>query len=86
MSLASDHSVETPTGTSVESSEIAGRSLTQIAWSRLKRDKVAMLSFGVVMFVILLAAFAPLVTRLFGVDPYSFNPALFTSLAETPTW
>jgi peptide/nickel transport system permease protein len=74
MSLASDHSVETPAGASTESSEIAGRSLTQIAWSRLRRDKVALVSFGVVVFVIFLAATAPLVTRLFGVDPYSFDP------------
>ena len=74
MSLASDHSVETPSGASAESSEIAGRSLTQIAWTRLRRDKVAMVSFGIVVFVLLLAVFAPLVTKLFGVDPYSFDP------------
>jgi peptide/nickel transport system permease protein len=73
MSLASDHAVETPAGTSVESTEIAGRSLTQIAWSRLRRDKVAMVSLTTVVVVILIAAFAPLVTRLVGVDPYTFN-------------
>lgn len=73
MSLASDHAVETPAGTSVESTEIAGRSLSQIAWSRLRRDKVAMVSLTVVLVVIVVAAAAPLVTRLVGVDPYTFN-------------
>lgn len=73
MSLASDHAVETPAGTSVESTEIAGRSLSQIAWTRLRRDKVAMASLTVVLLVIIIAAAAPLVTRLVGVDPYTFN-------------
>ncbi len=73
MSLASDHTVETPAGTSVEQTEIAGRSLTQIAWSRLRRDKVAIISLVTVLAIILIAAAAPLVTRLVGVDPYTFN-------------
>lgn len=73
MSLASDHAVETSAGTSVEQTEIAGRSLTQIAWSRLRRDKVAVVTTATVVLVILLAAAAPLVTRLVGVDPYTFN-------------
>jgi len=73
MSLASDHAVETPTGTSVEQTEIAGRSLSQIAWSRLRRDKVAIITLLTVLVVILIAAAAPLVTRLVGVDPYTFN-------------
>lgn len=74
MSLASDHAVETPTGSSVEQTEIAGRSLTQIAWSRLRRDKIAMTSFGIVLLVILLALAAPIITRLVGVDPVKFYP------------
>ena len=73
MSLASDHAVETSQAPSGESTEIAGRSLSQIAWGRLRRDKVAMTSLVVLIVVILLAAFAPLVTKLVGVDPYSFH-------------
>lgn len=73
MSLASDHGVETPVGSSTEQTEIAGRSLTQIAWSRLRRDKVAMTSLGVVLFVIVVTAAAPIVTGIVGVDPYTFN-------------
>lgn len=73
MSLATDHAVETPTGTSVEQSEITGRSLTRIAWTRLRRDKVATVSAVTVLTVIVLAAAAPLVIRLVGVDPYTIN-------------
>jgi ABC-type dipeptide/oligopeptide/nickel transport system permease subunit len=84
MSLASDHSVETPTGASVESTEIMGRSLTQIAWARLRRDKVAMTSLVIVITVVLIAVFAPLITRLFGVDPLSFNSAAIDDAGGLP--
>lgn len=84
MSLASDHSVETPTGTSVEATEIAGRSLTQIAWTRLRRDKVAIVSLTVVLAVIAIAVAAPLITRLVGVDPLSFNPDALSDNGSLP--
>jgi ABC-type dipeptide/oligopeptide/nickel transport system permease subunit len=84
MSLASDHSVETPTGASVESTEIKGRSLTQIAWARLRRDKVAMVSLSIVILVVLIAALAPLITKLVGVDPYSFNPTTLDDAGGLP--
>ncbi|BAL93069.1 putative ABC transporter permease protein [Actinoplanes missouriensis 431] len=45
---------------------IAGRSLKQIAWRRLKKDKVAIGGACVVLFLILIAILAPLLTRLFG--------------------
>jgi ABC-type dipeptide/oligopeptide/nickel transport system permease subunit len=37
---------------------IEGRSLGQIAWTRLKRDKVALIGGGFVIFLLLVAAFA----------------------------
>ena len=74
MSLASDHAVEAPAGAGgAESTEIAGRSLTQIAWGRLRRDKVAMTNLVVLTIVILIAVLAPLITKLVGVDPYTFH-------------
>ena len=84
MSLASDHSVETPTGTSVESTEIAGRSLTQIAWTRLRRDKVAMVSMTIVLVVVAIAAAAPLITRLVGVDPLEFDSSVIDDAGGLP--
>jgi peptide/nickel transport system permease protein len=52
---------------------IEGRSLRQIAWSRLKRDKVAMTGGIVIIFLILVAVLAPLVVKLVGHPPNQFN-------------
>jgi peptide/nickel transport system permease protein len=51
---------------------IAGRSLRQIAWRRLKQDRVAMTGGVVVIVLILLALLAPVLTALFGhpIDEY----------------
>jgi peptide/nickel transport system permease protein len=48
--------------------EIAGRSPTQIAFDRLKNDKIAVVCFVIVVLFVLIAVFAPLLTRLFGVE------------------
>jgi ABC-type dipeptide/oligopeptide/nickel transport system permease subunit len=72
MSLTSDHAIDTSAPTA-ESSEIAGRSLTQIAWGRLRRDKVAMTSMVVVLVIVGIAILAPVITRLVGVNPTDFN-------------
>jgi len=48
--------------------EVAGRSLSQIAWSRVRRDKPAMVALGFILFVTLIAVFAPVVTGLVGVS------------------
>lgn len=53
--------------------EVAGRSLRQIAWGRLRRDRGAMVAFGVLLLVFLIALFAPLITSLIGVNPYDFD-------------
>src|ERR1041384_3580850 len=48
---------------------IEGRSLGQIAWMRLKRDKVALIGGGVVILIVLVAIFAPLIVSLVGYPP-----------------
>jgi peptide/nickel transport system permease protein len=50
---------------------IEGRSLGQIAWMRLKRDKVAMASAAVLILIFLFAIVAPLINKWVGVDPYT---------------
>jgi peptide/nickel transport system permease protein len=45
---------------------ITGRSLRQIAWRRLKRDKVAITGGIVVIVLIVLAILAPVLSKLFG--------------------
>lgn len=74
MTLTTEH-VEPLDPASSVTPEIAGRSLTQITWDRLRRDKVAMVSALVVLGFFLVAAFAPLITRALGVDPYTFDQA-----------
>ncbi len=51
---------------------IEGRSLSQIAWMRLKRDKVALAGFWVIMFLIAVALVAPLLVKLNGHPPNVF--------------
>lgn len=45
---------------------IEGRSPWYLAWQRLRRDKVAMISLGVIVVIVLVAIFAPLATTLTG--------------------
>ncbi|HEY0001597.1 MAG TPA: ABC transporter permease, partial [Actinoplanes sp.] len=54
---------------------IAGRSLKQIAWRRLKKDKVAIAGGIVVIFLIVVALLAPVLTKLFGhpIDEYHID-------------
>src|SRR2546422_7859884 len=52
---------------------IQGRSLGQIAWLRLKRDKVAMTAGIVVLALIMVAVFAPLIVKLLGYPPDEFH-------------
>jgi peptide/nickel transport system permease protein len=49
--------------------QFVGRSPGQLAWQRLKRDRVAMASGGALVFFIVLAAAAPLVEMLYGKGP-----------------
>jgi peptide/nickel transport system permease protein/oligopeptide transport system permease protein len=57
-------------------SRIEGRSLGQIAWRRLKRDKVALAGACFLIFLILVAVFAPLIVKVLGDDPTKFHQNL----------
>jgi ABC-type dipeptide/oligopeptide/nickel transport system permease subunit len=59
--------------TGVSRKAIQGRSLGQIAWMRLKRDKIAMTGGFVVVFLILVAVFAPLIVKVLGHPPNEFH-------------
>jgi peptide/nickel transport system permease protein len=64
---------------------IAGRSLKQIAWRRLKRDKVAIAGGCVVIFLIAVALLAPVLSKIWGypIDEYhidQIDPTLSTPL------
>jgi ABC-type dipeptide/oligopeptide/nickel transport system permease subunit len=53
-----------------------GKSPTRIAMDRLRKDKVAVACACVVLFFILIAIFAPLLTKLEGADIGTFHPEL----------
>jgi ABC-type dipeptide/oligopeptide/nickel transport system permease subunit len=53
--------------------KIEGRSLGQIAWMRLRRDRVAMGGGIVVLLLILTAVFAPWIVKLLGHPPNQFH-------------
>ncbi len=64
--------------------EIAGRSPLQIALGRLRSDKIAMLCFSIVVFFALIAIFAPLLARLFGVEVRQGDPSTDTDIFNFP--
>lgn len=63
---------------------IEGRSLGQIAWSRLKRDKIALAGGVFVIFLIVLAICAPLVVNVLGHDPNEFHQDLVDPDLQIP--
>jgi peptide/nickel transport system permease protein len=85
MSLtSSDHAVESAAPATGGSTEIAGRSLSEIAWGRLRRDKVALVAIVVLGVIIAIALLAPVLTRLVGVTPDDFNPKTINDAGGLP--
>jgi peptide/nickel transport system permease protein len=50
--------------------KIEGRSPWVLAWRRLRRDRAAMISLGVILFIVLMALFAPVIAAIFGHGVY----------------
>jgi peptide/nickel transport system permease protein len=63
---------------------IEGRSLGQIAWMRLKRDRVAMAGGVVVIVLAVLAIFAPLIIKVLGHPVDEWNNKLIDEFLTTP--
>ncbi len=62
-----------------------GRSLGQIAWLRLRKDKVALAGAVVLALLVLVAVFAPLIVRAFGDPPNEFHQDLIDTAGGTLT-
>ncbi len=62
-----------------------GRSLGQIAWLRLRKDKVALAGAAVLVFLVLVAVFAPVIVRVLGEPPNQFNQDLIDTAGGTLT-
>lgn len=52
---------------------MVGRSLREIVWARLRRDRVAVVCLGILIVYFVLAAIGPNVLAAFGWDPYSLH-------------
>jgi ABC-type dipeptide/oligopeptide/nickel transport system permease subunit len=68
----------------VAGARIEGRSLGQIAWLRLKRDKVALGGGVVVLVLVVLAVLAPVLVKLYGSSPTDFNNKLIDPVLSSP--
>lgn len=67
-----------------EGARIEGRSLGQIAWRRLRRDRVAMAGGIVVIILIVLSLVAPLVVSWLGHPPNEFHEELVDPDTQLP--
>ncbi|NEA25322.1 ABC transporter permease subunit [Actinomadura bangladeshensis] len=66
----------------VDSKKIQGRSLGQIAWMRLKRDKIALTGAVVVILLILIAIFGPYFVQ----DPLAYHQNLVDPTYNRPKY
>ena len=60
----------------VADDKIQGRSLSQIAWRRLRKDKFALAGGFFIIFLLLVAIFAPLITSITGGPPNDYHAEL----------
>jgi peptide/nickel transport system permease protein len=57
---------------------ITGRSLRSLAWSRLKKDKLALAGGIVVAVLLVVAVLAPIICKILGIDPNLFHSDLIS--------
>jgi len=63
---------------------VVGRTLRQITWSRLRKDRVAVGSMIILVFITFIAIFGPVISNLLGVNPYDFNTDLLSDAGSLP--
>jgi peptide/nickel transport system permease protein len=76
--VAVPHAADTPAEAG-EAAPTSGRSLRQIVWARLRRDRVAMVCLAILIVMYAIAIFGPFVAPLFGFDPYRFDRSAITN-------
>lgn len=75
--------VEGPNGEEHEQTT-AGRSLRQIVWSRIRRDRVAMVSLVVLVFMFVVALVGPFLLTALGFSPYELDRSAISNLGGAP--
>jgi ABC-type dipeptide/oligopeptide/nickel transport system permease subunit len=84
LEIASESVAQDPASGGEPDKEIQGRSLGQIAWRRLKSDKVAMTGGIVAILIILVAIFAPLLASWYGQSPNTTDFSLVDPGTQLP--
>src|SRR5438093_1236037 len=64
--------------------QTSGRSLRQIVWARLSRDRLAMVCMVVLVVYYLIAIVGPVVAGVFGISPYTLHSELISDLGGKP--
>ncbi len=64
--------------------EIQGRSLLQLAWRRLRRDKAAVAGAVIIVIVLIVAVFGPLINDILGNQPNHYNSNLISGDTSLP--
>ncbi|GAA3375111.1 ABC transporter permease [Streptomyces sannanensis] len=84
-SVVLDEETATKTESADGEKKHTGRSPGQLMWARFKRDRAGMISAGVVLFFFAVAALAPVISALYGKDPYTLygqeDPSLLDDFA-----
>jgi ABC-type dipeptide/oligopeptide/nickel transport system permease subunit len=68
-----DQSAALPVDLAEGEKKVEGRSLGRIAWTRLKRDKIAITGAVVILLLIATAALAPVIVKLLGHPPNDYH-------------
>jgi len=63
---------------------VVGRTMRQLAWARLRRDRVAVISMFVLGIIVFIAAFGPVISKWIGVNPFDFNTKLLSDAGSLP--
>lgn len=61
-----------------------GRSLREIVWARVRRDRVAMIALAILIFMYGVAIIGPFIAPMFGFDPYKFDAATISNQGGNP--
>ncbi|MEU3510329.1 ABC transporter permease [Streptomyces longwoodensis] len=81
--VALDPEVASTAAETDKGKELVGRSPGQLMWIRFKRDRVGVISACVVVFFFVVGLLAPVISKLYGKDPYTVfadeRPDLFDS-------
>ncbi|MGW7414657.1 ABC transporter permease [Streptomyces sp. NPDC054863] len=83
-SAGTDPAQDAAVAAHVVTKAVEGRSLRQIAWTRLKRDKLALAGGAVVLFLVLVAIFAPWIVDLLGHPPDEYHEEMIDPLTSNP--